>query len=252
MTTASTEDRALVQRLYVQVEALHRKEHPTGPFRKWQGFDLYSRHRWTHETCRRFVGECESNGIADEPEARRSPFSINLIDSVVAAKEMLDKAVELYSGKYLLFTWVRETHFRVTWIELKTLAKESDAPTFEALRPDPEPRIFHGEYYAFEGTLFLFGHKHESPLSRSVYLSRTEAKKDKDLLGVVAGASVDKRVFASACYAHALDDEAVYEDKKNILGDQAVDVVRKDYAHVYEALRKHQGVQMDFPRESNT
>jgi hypothetical protein len=245
-----------MEHLFEEFKKAYMKKNGKAPVLKdIKDFKFPSRQRWSAETLRRFVTWCETNfSIIPDTDAsiaaNSGPFSISLVDSVVTAKELFENAVEQFLGRYLLFTWVGQRNVRITWIELKAQTEDSEVPTFEARRRDG--LVFHGKYYTCDGTLFLFGHKSNSPLSRSLYFSRSETGRERDLLGIVSGASVDKLVFASSCYAHALGADDAYETFEEQLGDQTLEFVQDHYPHIPPVFEKHRNVQMDFPREPNS
>jgi hypothetical protein len=229
------------------VEAIPRKDGKDGKVQikeiVFEGSSLTQRKRWSPRKYNRFVAWCAReykivttlNGPIDDP-------IISFSDRVPVSDTA---AIARASGNYLMFTLIGSRKVRVTWLELKR--KDSggtQAPRFEAYRDGD--LVFHGVYYAAQGTVFLFGHTPVSPYSRSIYLTRS-AERTGDMYGIVSGASNDKMIFASATYAYALGEATMAEYSTHI-GEQSRAFVRDEYPEAEKALREHIGVQMDVPR----
>ena len=88
-------------------------------------------------------------------------------------------------------------------------------------------------------------------MSRSIFLTKTEDSRPLDLVGIVSGASYDKKVFASSCYAHALENDVTRQSVERHIGDQTLEFVFRHYPHVKIVFDKYSRVQMDIPRQSD-
>ncbi|MGY4363195.1 hypothetical protein ACVWZR_002373 [Bradyrhizobium sp. i1.3.1] len=235
----------LIDRL---VEAIPKKQGKEGKIQikkiVFEGSTLSQRKRWATRKYRRFVAWCAreykivtpSSGPADDP-------IISFSDRVPVSDTA---AIARASGNYLMFTLIGSRKVRVTWLELKRTEPGAQAPRFEAYRDDD--LVFHGVYYAAQGTVFLYRHTPGSSYSRSIYLTRSGVERRGDMFGIVSGASNDKMIFASATYAYALDDETTMAECSAHIGEQSRKFVRDEYPEAEKSLRKHVGVQMDVTR----
>lgn len=210
----------------------------------FEGKNIEGRRRWAKSRYRRFVAWCARKYKVDIPSKGPSDDPIISFTDRVPVSD--STAIARASGKYLLFTLVGSRKVRLTWLELKRKDSGSSAPRFEAYRDNG--LVFHGVYYAAQGTVFLFGHTPSSSFTRSAYLTRSGTVRDGDMIGIVSGASNDKMIFASASYAYALDGEATMAEYSEDIGERSRKFARQHYPEAEQALQKHVGVQMDVAR----
>lgn len=202
--------------------------------RKYFSEDMYSK----------FIEWCEERGASIE-----IPPTPNILFQFAEMMSVSDlEALDDVCGNYLIVTLVGEDKARVTWLDLKDRTSDSQISEFEARR-DPGSNV-HGIYYASLGTVFLLGHIQQTSLSRS--FSMTRFSEGRDMIGAVSGASTDKFIFGSACYAHAIETQTFEKfsaaKRTKELGEHPVDVVRHRYSGVVEMLMQYSGVQMSVER----
>jgi hypothetical protein len=200
----------------------------------------------------RLLGESEAATVNDKNAQRVEPFRLDYILHELTLDEEKIAAAEKLTGKYLLFSKIRDEKIGVAWIELRTSSAEIPIPVFTARRPSStgEQMIFKGFYYEYMRSVFLFGHIAGTPFTRFVVLIPIGAPQHRnDRYGIVTGASPNETLFASGCYLKWVGRKGSWRQYKDVLGERQ-ETELQDFRDVLSRMNDRANITFSIARMS--